>query len=284
MAFRPSQSQNITTLKGCTFGWDDKTQVLHDVTLELAPRELHMVVGSVASGKSSLLMSILEETRLVEGVLSVRAHKIALASQTPFIYPGTLRTNILLDSPFDESFYDQVIHACGLRQDIEALPHRDLVKLGDKGAFSLIYSGTRKAADNVEYRCYSFWRAAPEIGYRSRRLRATAIPDMERSVAPTARGETEFGTVVDNVQEYVRVYEHGIGLENQLKVGTACTTFKFDNYRPGPFNAKDHIERIINQERQTMTVESVCRSIDWKHNNGVTRLHFVWQCLQSKMP
>jgi ATP-binding cassette subfamily C (CFTR/MRP) protein 1 len=37
------------SLYGCTFGWDEKTQVLHDVTLELAPRELHMVVGSVAS-------------------------------------------------------------------------------------------------------------------------------------------------------------------------------------------------------------------------------------------
>ncbi|KAJ7664769.1 P-loop containing nucleoside triphosphate hydrolase protein [Mycena rosella] len=122
------------SLKGCTFGWDDKTQVLRDITLELAPRELHMVVGSVASGKSSLLMSILDETRLVDGVLAVKAHKIALASQTPFIYPGTLRANILLDSPFDEEFYDQVIHACGLRQDIEALPQRDLVKLGEKGA------------------------------------------------------------------------------------------------------------------------------------------------------
>ncbi|KAJ7653017.1 P-loop containing nucleoside triphosphate hydrolase protein [Mycena rosella] len=122
------------SLKGCTFGWDDKTQVLRDVTLELAPLELHMVVGSVASGKSSLLMSILGETRLVEGVLAVKARKIALASQTPFIYPGTLRANILLDSPFDAAFYDQVIDACGLRQDIEALPQRDRVKLGDKGA------------------------------------------------------------------------------------------------------------------------------------------------------
>ncbi|KAJ7751884.1 P-loop containing nucleoside triphosphate hydrolase protein [Mycena maculata] len=128
------------SLKGCAFAWDDKTHVLHDITLELAPRELYMVVGSVASGKSSLLMSILEETRLVEGTLKVKAHKIALASQTPFIYPGTLRANILLDSPWDEAFYDEVIHACGLRQDIEALPQRDLVKLGDKGAFKFILS------------------------------------------------------------------------------------------------------------------------------------------------
>ena len=37
------------SMKGCTFAWDDKTDVLKDITLELVPRELHMVVGSVAS-------------------------------------------------------------------------------------------------------------------------------------------------------------------------------------------------------------------------------------------
>ncbi|KAF7344066.1 p-loop containing nucleoside triphosphate hydrolase protein [Mycena venus] len=121
------------SLVGCTFAWEDRTNVLTDITLKLVPRELHMVVGSVASGKSSLLMSILEETTLIRGMVKVKAQKIALASQTPFIYPGTLRANILLDSAYNESFYDQVIHACGLRLDIETLPHRDMTKLGDKG-------------------------------------------------------------------------------------------------------------------------------------------------------
>ncbi|KAJ7788604.1 P-loop containing nucleoside triphosphate hydrolase protein [Mycena olivaceomarginata] len=90
------------SLTGCTFAWDDKTYVLRDITLQLAPRELHMVVGSVASGKSSLLMSILQETTLVEGTVRVKAPR--------------------------------VIYACGLRQDIEALPRRDLTKVGDKGS------------------------------------------------------------------------------------------------------------------------------------------------------
>ncbi|KAJ6550467.1 P-loop containing nucleoside triphosphate hydrolase protein [Mycena vulgaris] len=125
--------KSTVSLKGCTFAWDDKTNVLKDITLELAPRELHMIVGSVASGKSSLLMSILEETRLVEGKIKVKVHKVALASQTPFIFPETLRANILLDSAYDEDFYYEVIHACGLRQDIETLPRRDMTKLGDKG-------------------------------------------------------------------------------------------------------------------------------------------------------
>ncbi|KAJ7164516.1 P-loop containing nucleoside triphosphate hydrolase protein [Mycena filopes] len=151
-------------LEGCTFRWDaaekvvkdtdnnkaivvvadaDATPsppapptppVLRDITLHLVPRELHMVVGSVASGKSSLLMSILGETTLVEGSVKVDAPRIALASQTAFIYPGTLRANILLDSAYDEEFYEAVIHACALRQDIELLPQRDMTKLGDKGS------------------------------------------------------------------------------------------------------------------------------------------------------
>jgi hypothetical protein len=87
------------SLSRCTFTWDDKekTPVLADLTLDLAPRELHMVVGAVASvridcidyviinfkalidvlqGKSSLLMSILRETALVEGTLRVNARKV----------------------------------------------------------------------------------------------------------------------------------------------------------------------------------------------------------------
>ncbi|KAJ7837907.1 P-loop containing nucleoside triphosphate hydrolase protein [Mycena leptocephala] len=124
------------SLQACTFKWDDKdrTPVLTDITLNLAPHELHMVVGSVASGKSSLLMSMLGETTLVEGTLRINAPKIALATQTPFIFPGTLRANILLDSAYDEVFYEKVIHACALRQDIETLPRCDMTKLGDKGS------------------------------------------------------------------------------------------------------------------------------------------------------
>lgn len=36
-------------LRGCTFTWDDKMQVLQNITLTLAPGALHVVVGSVAS-------------------------------------------------------------------------------------------------------------------------------------------------------------------------------------------------------------------------------------------
>ncbi|KAK7008519.1 hypothetical protein R3P38DRAFT_2643731 [Favolaschia claudopus] len=146
-----SNNKVEVSMKECSFAWDSDAEVkphvpgpatsalvnpipvLKDITMEVVPGELHMVVGSVASGKSSLLMSILGEMTRVEGSVRVRARKIALATQTPFIFPGTVRANILLDSPYDETFYDKVIHACGLTQDVEALPRKDMTKLGDKG-------------------------------------------------------------------------------------------------------------------------------------------------------
>ncbi|KAF7358185.1 hypothetical protein MVEN_00867000 [Mycena venus] len=91
----------------------------------------------------------------------------------------------------------------------------------------------------------------------------------------TARGETEYGKISDNVQRYERVFEHGLGKENELKHGTACTAFGFDDCKPGAFRASDHIARVLKQERQTMTAESLYDSIDWDHMDNVTDLHFV---------
>ncbi|KAJ7669760.1 P-loop containing nucleoside triphosphate hydrolase protein [Mycena rosella] len=48
------------SLKGCTFGWDDKTQVLCDITLEL-----HMVVGSVASDRSAIARAVYARADLI---------------------------------------------------------------------------------------------------------------------------------------------------------------------------------------------------------------------------
>ncbi|KAF8144094.1 hypothetical protein K438DRAFT_1910977 [Mycena galopus ATCC 62051] len=91
----------------------------------------------------------------------------------------------------------------------------------------------------------------------------------------TEQGEAEVGKVLDNIQRYDRVFEHGLGRESQLKVGTACTAFHLQNCKPGAFRADDHVVRVIAQERQTMTTESVYASIDWTHNHSVADLHFL---------
>ncbi|KAF7371704.1 hypothetical protein MVEN_00026800 [Mycena venus] len=91
----------------------------------------------------------------------------------------------------------------------------------------------------------------------------------------TEKGESAVGKVLDNIQHYEVVHEPGLGREPQLKCGTACTAFEYDDVQPGAFDASDHIARIVRQERQTMTTESVFESIDWSHIGDVTELHFV---------
>ncbi|KAJ7321910.1 hypothetical protein DFH08DRAFT_712721 [Mycena albidolilacea] len=91
----------------------------------------------------------------------------------------------------------------------------------------------------------------------------------------TEEDESRWFKIIDNVQEYSPVYEHGLGRDNQLKVGTACTAVCYEDCKPGAFNADDHVARVIAQERQTMTAESIFSSIDWTHNQAVACLHFV---------
>lgn len=140
-------------------------------------------------------MSMLEEMRLVQGILKVKAQKVPTSRgprrfishlhssrlpsrvkrrsstqelfvqvESPVFFSPQIVTSwsdILLDSPFDEAFYDEVINACGLRQDIEALPHRDMVKLGDKGAF--IHRFALRVA-NPCLRSHSLGRTTPGTG------------------------------------------------------------------------------------------------------------------------
>ncbi|KAJ7767792.1 hypothetical protein B0H16DRAFT_1787390, partial [Mycena metata] len=102
------------------------------------------------------------------------------------------------------------------------------------------------------------------------------LAELQASVREAAaRGEVIWGQILDNVQEYSPVYEHGLGRENQLKVGTACTAFRYDDCKPGAWRATDHIARVIGWDRDQMTVESINTSIDWGHIENVTDLQLA---------
>lgn len=62
---------------------------------------------TVLSLKSSLIQSILRELPLSEGRISVRG-VVSYASQEPWLFTGSVRQNILFNSPMDTDRYDQV--------------------------------------------------------------------------------------------------------------------------------------------------------------------------------
>ena len=73
-------------------------------------------VGTVGSGKSSILAALLGEMTKFNGRVSISG-KIAYVPQTAWIMNATLRENILFGRDFDNKLYNQVIEACALKQD-----------------------------------------------------------------------------------------------------------------------------------------------------------------------
>uniref|UniRef100_A0A8C1FVX5 Cystic fibrosis transmembrane conductance regulator n=1 Tax=Cyprinus carpio TaxID=7962 RepID=A0A8C1FVX5_CYPCA len=91
------------------------TPVLKDISLNLKKGEMLAVNGSMGSGKSSLLMTILGE--LVPSSGKIRhSGRISYSSQTAWIMPGTIRDNILFGLTYDEYRYKSVVKACQLEE------------------------------------------------------------------------------------------------------------------------------------------------------------------------
>jgi ABC-type multidrug transport system fused ATPase/permease subunit len=119
--------------------------VIRDLSLSLNRGELCVVVGPVGAGKSSLLLALLGEmpralprgvalpstatTRgLVEGAV------VGFAPQTPVLFNGSLRENVVFGAPFDKDTYVAVLRACALFPDIQLFgPSRDLTIIGERG-------------------------------------------------------------------------------------------------------------------------------------------------------
>lgn len=90
------------------------------------------VVGSVGSGKSSLLSAYLGEMDRVSGRVN-RKGQVAYVPQQAWIQNATLKDNILFSKPFDKKHYDRVVEACALKPDLEMLPAGDQTEIGEKG-------------------------------------------------------------------------------------------------------------------------------------------------------
>lgn len=73
--------------------------------------------------QSSLLSSILGELPNEKGVLKVKG-QLTYAAQQPWVFPGTIRSNILFGKELNPQKYDRVIRACALMRVRDELLHK----------------------------------------------------------------------------------------------------------------------------------------------------------------
>nr|CAC48162.1 multidrug resistance protein 2 [Canis lupus familiaris] len=130
---RDSSSDKAVQFSEASFTWDrDSEATIRDVNLEIMPGLMVAVVGTVGSGKSSLMSAMLGEMEDVHGHITIKG-TIAYVPQQSWIQNGTIKDNILFGSELDEKRYQQVLEACALLPDLEVLPGGDLAEIGEKG-------------------------------------------------------------------------------------------------------------------------------------------------------
>ncbi|CAJ0887453.1 10050_t:CDS:10, partial [Entrophospora sp. SA101] len=123
---------------------------LRNINLNIAKGKLVGVVGSVGSGKSSLLSALVGEMKRVKGETEFSG-SVGYCPQTAWIQNATLRDNITFGLPFNEEKYRRVIKDCCLEPDIEILPAGDLTEIGEKG---INLSGGQKQRINIARAVY----------------------------------------------------------------------------------------------------------------------------------
>lgn len=147
---------NAVSVEAASFSWgpdsDGKqSAVLHKVDLHVARGTIAAIVGPVGSGKSSLIASLLGETERIEGHVNTDG-RMAYVAQQAWIQNATLRDNILFGLPYEHNFYQSVLEACALVQDLAILPGGDQTEIGEKG---INLSGGQKQRVSLARAVYS---------------------------------------------------------------------------------------------------------------------------------
>ncbi|OBT46506.1 hypothetical protein VE00_03330 [Pseudogymnoascus sp. WSF 3629] len=139
-AFTPQTNANrssaaVISVKNLTLAWSDEgSPVIDDISFNVQPGNLTMIVGPVGCGKSSLLRGLLGETPSSKGNVYIDREHAAFVDQVPWIQNSSVRNNTIGMSVFEPDWYSTVVHACAFDTDIETLPGGDSTKAGSAGA------------------------------------------------------------------------------------------------------------------------------------------------------
>ncbi|KUJ12857.1 P-loop containing nucleoside triphosphate hydrolase protein [Mollisia scopiformis] len=125
----------IKIRRGC-FGWkkDSDSAIIKDIDLDIMPGELTLIVGPVASGKTTLLEAIVGEARIFSGSVELTVpEEIAYCGQDAWLLNQSVKENILAFERYSKVFYDEVIEACQLVEDLRHFPKGDDSIIGSRG-------------------------------------------------------------------------------------------------------------------------------------------------------
>lgn len=147
--------ESVVTVTGADFAvTHGQSPVLKDIDFNCWLGSLSSIIGPIGSGKTMLLQSLLGENVLLKGSMLLKQGDTAYCSQETWLSNTTIRENILFGYDYDLAWYDEVLRACLLDQDI--------IKL-DLGDNTMVASGGVNLSGGQKQRVVSPGCCCPEI-------------------------------------------------------------------------------------------------------------------------
>ncbi|CAG9575807.1 unnamed protein product [Danaus chrysippus] len=153
--YRRSLSQSNDTaveIRDVSASWiaDPNFLALKSISLRIRRGKLCAIIGAVGSGKSSILQLLLKELPAAVGSVSVFGD-VSYACQEAWLFPSTVRENILFGLPYDKEKYRRVCKVCALEKDFKQFPYSDQTLVGERG---VSLSGGQRARINLARAVY----------------------------------------------------------------------------------------------------------------------------------
>ncbi|KAJ5794165.1 hypothetical protein N7457_000764 [Penicillium paradoxum] len=127
-------STNAVMVQNGSFGWEaDKGPILKDITMTIPQGSFTVLIGPSGCGKSTLLKALLGEIPSADGKVELSSPSVAYCDQTPWHMNGTIKESIIAMSDYDSRWYESVIRACALEEDLAQFPRGDSAVIGSKG-------------------------------------------------------------------------------------------------------------------------------------------------------
>ncbi|KAI9736588.1 MAG: hypothetical protein M1818_006099 [Claussenomyces sp. TS43310] len=143
----------VLTVRDGSFGWsNDGDPILHDINLSIRPSKLTLLIGPVASGKTTLLKALLGETPSSKGFVHLLTSQVSWCEQTPWLINASVQKNIIGFDTFDSDLYQAAIDGADLHNDIASFPNGDQTLIGSKG---ISLSGGQKSRLQIARAVYA---------------------------------------------------------------------------------------------------------------------------------
>ncbi|KAK2692964.1 hypothetical protein QWA68_007249 [Fusarium oxysporum] len=126
--------ENSFIVRQAKFGWKADSNVINSCNFEIQDGALTVIMGPVGCGKSTLLYGLLNAVRYNSGQVWLKHHNVSHYEQTPWLVSRSIRHNITCGTALDQHWYDEILDACALVQDLEHLSGRDMHEVGNEGS------------------------------------------------------------------------------------------------------------------------------------------------------